>query len=75
MQSLVSELNMQLDHYTSECACATYHRTYIYVLSMCIIELNARHRSSARNKASGLTRHLVAIFLIQGLLVHLCPDK
>ena len=30
---------------------------------------------SARNKASGLTGHLVATFLIQGLLVHLCPDK
>ena len=30
---------------------------------------------SARNKASGLTGHLIAIFLIQGLLVHFCPDK
>ena len=35
----------------------------------------AGYISSARNKASGLTGHLVAIFLIQGLLVHLCPDK
>ena len=29
----------------------------------------------ARNKASRLTGHLVAISLTQGLLVHLCPDK
>ena len=31
--------------------------------------------SRARNKASRLTGHLVAITLTQGILVHLCPDK
>ena len=29
----------------------------------------------AHNKASGLTGYLVAMFLMQGLLVHLWPDK
>ena len=31
--------------------------------------------NSAHNKASGLTGHLVAIFLTQGLLVHFCLNK